>query len=151
MKKAICIECGKEFEKNNNSHKRCSKCGYEKKIEYRKNYKRKENLIERSKKRYSNLKEKKLCPNCGVNEPCKTGYGTQIFCEDCHRKTLLNNRKYARVRENRFEIKNCLVCGKDITDLPSVAKYCLDCRHKLAKLWYKKGIRVKEAIEILKK
>ena len=178
MIKIRCIECGEEFEKKNNSHKICSKkcimvrsnrCSNryyherggkeiakkynfsEKRIEYRKNYKRTEKSIERQKKIYSDRKEKKLCPDCGINEVRCGGYGPQVYCEECHKKNLLSVRKYTKNKEKRFEIQNCLICGIDIRDIHPNSKYCLKCRQDLLDLWSTKKIRVKEAIIILSK
>ena len=69
---------------------------------------------------------------------------------DVYREQVRNTaRKINNVKDFRFEIVNCVVCGISITDRPSVAKYCLDCSKKILKVRKSNKCSSQEAVDIL--
>ena len=143
--KRNCIVCNKpiKFSKKNIMVLVCSKiCSN----------KHKNNLSsDLIKKRYkSNLKEG-LCAKCGLIKLIHSGYGSKVYCKECHKIHLKRIRDYANVREKRFEITNCIICGIDITDRLSLAKYCIRCADRLRELYKKYGLDAKKGVVFLTK
>lgn len=148
MKPKKCVICGKtifpdNLNLNNFSYKiTCSpKCANI----------HKNNLTSNSLKiEYKYHKKKGICVGCGINKLIYVSYGSNIYCKDCHRLHLERTREYARVKEKRFEIENCIVCNVDIKDRHSKSKYCKKCADKIRELYHKFGIKSKEAVILLR-
>lgn len=148
LKPKICIICGRKInpsDENFNQFKNKITCSPECANKH------KNNLTGKSlKSEYNDFKERGICVGCGLRKLIHISYGSNIYCKDCHKLHLERTREYARVKENRFEIENCIVCGVDITDRPSKSKYCKKCADAIRELYHSQGIRSKEAVVLLR-
>jgi len=148
IKNKFCIICGNNIKFNQENFGLRNKkltCSEECKIKYEKYCK-----LRYEKNQYRQLTNKGFCPSCGKQVNNISGYGSNIYCKKCHKHNLERSRKYANVREKRFELTECIICGIDITDRLSKAKYCILCYKDVVKLYHNYGIRAKEAVFILK-
>jgi len=102
-------------------------------------------------------KKKNIEFECIVCKEKFFGVTNQKYCIDC-KKSIINNRKKDfnnnkknrekqrlrnRIKNNvtdiRYEIKNCIICNKNISMYPSHSKYCQNCGRKLRKDVFRKN------------
>jgi len=138
----VCDICGKKYNINTitklKNQRYCSEDCY---------LKAKNTFIHKN--QISKLKRNRLCVNCGKTTIGKK-YGAEHLCNKCNMKTVKAGRIRMDVKEHRFEIINCVLCGEDITGRHSMAKYCIHCVEEISRIRSNKHINTSQAISLWK-